>query len=239
MTTTDANGIVFLQDTDNISPFHTLINGLQTATSTAVEKAGRGPFYAANTTARTALYTAHGASSTNPLWVDMAGTLYRTVDGTTWVSYGDTIHTYTPSWASSGTTPSVGNGTLVGQWKWSDPNIIWLRINLIFGSTSSGGNGNWTFSLPSGITAASTNEQVIHCKAYTTGSRNWAGVGLIGGGGTTISPMLPQGLTSGDIANVRNADGTNAIGTGIPQISGQYTFTNGCNLLVEGFIQTA
>lgn len=36
MTTTDANGIVFLQTTDNIAPFHTLINGLQTGTTNAV-----------------------------------------------------------------------------------------------------------------------------------------------------------------------------------------------------------
>lgn len=36
MTTTDANGIVFLEETDPISPFHTLINVLQTATSQAI-----------------------------------------------------------------------------------------------------------------------------------------------------------------------------------------------------------
>jgi len=38
MTTTDANGIIFLEETDAISPFHTLINGLQTATSTAISQ---------------------------------------------------------------------------------------------------------------------------------------------------------------------------------------------------------
>lgn len=36
MTTTDGNGIVFLEEDDNISPFHTLINGLQQATSNVV-----------------------------------------------------------------------------------------------------------------------------------------------------------------------------------------------------------
>ena len=87
MTTTDANGIVFLEDTDDISPFHTLINGLQTATSTAVEKAGRGPLYAVDNTARDALLTQHGASSTNPLWVDVAGTLERNA-GSGWQSVG-------------------------------------------------------------------------------------------------------------------------------------------------------
>lgn len=36
MTTTDSNGILFLETTDPISPFQTLINGLQTATSSAL-----------------------------------------------------------------------------------------------------------------------------------------------------------------------------------------------------------
>lgn len=36
MTTTDSKGIVFLEESDIISPFHTLINGLQTGTSNAV-----------------------------------------------------------------------------------------------------------------------------------------------------------------------------------------------------------
>jgi hypothetical protein len=36
MTTTDSNGIVFLEDTDPISPFHTLMNVLQQGTSDAI-----------------------------------------------------------------------------------------------------------------------------------------------------------------------------------------------------------
>lgn len=36
MTTTNANGIVFLEETDPISPFHTLINTLQQGTSNAI-----------------------------------------------------------------------------------------------------------------------------------------------------------------------------------------------------------
>lgn len=44
MTTTDSNGIVFLEETDPISPFHTLINTLQAGTSTALDNiAAVGP----------------------------------------------------------------------------------------------------------------------------------------------------------------------------------------------------
>lgn len=84
MTTTDSNGIMFLELSDNISPFHTLMNSLQSATSAAVEKATRGPLYAANTTARNALLTQYGSSASNPLWVYTDGVL-EAHNGTSWV----------------------------------------------------------------------------------------------------------------------------------------------------------
>lgn len=50
MTTTDSNGIAYLEQTDGITPFHTLINGLQTATSTALGNfKGRLPPYTSGT----------------------------------------------------------------------------------------------------------------------------------------------------------------------------------------------
>lgn len=43
MTTTNANGIIFLEESDNISPFHTLINTLQQGTSDALDSVKAGP----------------------------------------------------------------------------------------------------------------------------------------------------------------------------------------------------
>lgn len=77
MTTTDSNGIVFLQETDTLTPFQTMINTLQSGTSAAVGKALVGPLPAANTTERDALLATYGASTSRPLWVDMAGQLMR------------------------------------------------------------------------------------------------------------------------------------------------------------------
>jgi len=65
MTTTDANGIVYLQDTDDISPFHTLINVLQAGTSNALDAKTRIT-RVANAAERNALT---GASPTNPIYV--------------------------------------------------------------------------------------------------------------------------------------------------------------------------
>lgn len=85
MTTTDGNGIIFLEETDPISPFHTLMNTLQQGTSDSLQAARRGPLYAADNTARTALYTQYGASPSAPLWVNVAGVIQYTVDGTNWI----------------------------------------------------------------------------------------------------------------------------------------------------------
>jgi hypothetical protein len=69
MTTTDSNGILFLETTDPISPFQTLINALQTATSTALS-------------ARAKLFKSAVAS---PPSGAVAGDLwYQMYDGATW-----------------------------------------------------------------------------------------------------------------------------------------------------------
>lgn len=54
---------------------------------------------------------------------------------------------YTPTWTSSGTAPSLGNGTLSGNF-WQFGKLVIGRLTLTIGSTTSGGTGNWFFSLP-------------------------------------------------------------------------------------------
>lgn len=88
MTTTDANGIIFLEETDAISPFHTLINALQQGTSDAIS-AGVRIVKVANTTERAAAVSANTPSTSSPVfvWRTDAGEgrqLEYTVNGTTW-----------------------------------------------------------------------------------------------------------------------------------------------------------
>ena len=54
MTTTDSNGIVFLEATDNISPFHTTINLLQQGTSDAFDGVGAANYVICTSTTRPA-----------------------------------------------------------------------------------------------------------------------------------------------------------------------------------------
>lgn len=112
MTTTDSQGVVYLEDTDLISPFHTTINTLQSGTSAAIKVARRGPLFAPDLTARNAYLTEFGSSSTNPLWVEVAGVLWRH-DGSTWtrpIPEKSTITvdgTMTGSWPGGDTVPDV------------------------------------------------------------------------------------------------------------------------------------
>ena len=56
--------------------------------------------------------------------------------------------TYTPVWASSGgTQPSIGNGTITGRYAYIGATIIG-EIRLLFGSTTTRGDGDYSFTLP-------------------------------------------------------------------------------------------
>lgn len=59
---------------------------------------------------------------------------------------------FTPTWATTGTPPTLGNATLTGSY-FVRGKLVKVSISFTFGSTSNGGTGTWTFSLP--LTAAS------------------------------------------------------------------------------------
>lgn len=60
---------------------------------------------------------------------------------TTWTSY-------TPTWTATGGTPTIGNGTLAGEYI-KTGQICHVRVTLTFGSTTSvSGTTNWQLSLP-------------------------------------------------------------------------------------------
>jgi hypothetical protein len=61
---------------------------------------------------------------------------------------------YTPTWTTSATPPSLGNGTIVGAYC-QIGKIVHFRILLTLGSTSTVGTGGWALTLP--VTARSLN----------------------------------------------------------------------------------
>ena len=64
--------------------------------------------------------------------------------------------TYAPVWASSGTAPSIGNGTLIGAYT-QIGKTTHCTLTFAAGSTTSFGTGTYTFSLP--VTAATVAGQ--------------------------------------------------------------------------------
>lgn len=107
------------------------------------------------------------------------------------------VTTYTPTWSSSGTQPSIGNGTLTGRYERLG-DLVWVTINLVAGGTTGFGTGVYNLSLPvaplSGVRQAltgvlsdvgtqsydidalvngSSNFEEILATSSTTGPTNW------------------------------------------------------------------
>lgn len=75
----------------------------------------------------------------------------------TGLGWGGAWAAYTPVWASSGTQPAVGNGSISGKYA-QVGKIVHYWISQTMGSTTTYGTGNYTWSLP----VNSTGQGVPH-----------------------------------------------------------------------------
>ena len=76
--------------------------------------------------------------------------------------------TYTPSWTSSGTQPSIGNGTLTGRWRRVGDSME-VEIYHLVGSSTSNGTGNYYWSLPTGYTMDTAKLPSTSAQRYNFG----------------------------------------------------------------------
>lgn len=131
MTTTNSNGIVFLEETDPISPFHTLINTLQQGTSNALDS--KTSFITSGWTNYNPVWASTGAAPSLGTGGGIAGA-YKALGRT--VNYR--IHMFI------GTSGAAGGS---GAWRWtlpfaSDPNSYHaVTGHLVNGSVSLGLTG--------------------------------------------------------------------------------------------------
>jgi hypothetical protein len=162
-------------------------------------------------------------------------------DGSTWQIFDTVWQTYTPSWTSTNTNPSIGSGQLTGRYK-RDGDRMHLKIWVMFAASptpTSGGTGNWIFSIPPGYTAA-TQEEDGFVKMYCAGPVGFVGQAVLGVNGNTIAVYAPQSRTDGGMAWIRNADASGAAGTGVPLIAAAYTWTGpNNNLYIDITFETA
>ena len=72
---------------------------------------------------------------------------------------GAAWETYTPAWTSTGVAPAIGNGTISGNWARINK-IAFVNIFVVMGSTTTYGNGNYRFSVPTGVTISGNQTHV-------------------------------------------------------------------------------
>lgn len=159
------------------------------------------------------------------------------------VSYGPPVTdwtAYTPTWSASGTAVSLGNGTVTGFYRRVGDSIE-MMIHLLAGSTTTGGTGDWKFSLPPGLTADTTklptnatpyNGVIGEFEYFDNGTGNYPGFAII----DTGSPTVVKACVWANSATISMAG---LCGTGSPA-----TIANGdamrihCVLPVLGFSST-
>jgi len=111
---------------------------------------------------------------------------------------------YTPVWTAATTNPNIGNGTITGNYKVVGK-ICFVRGNLVIGSTSAFGTGEWYVSLPFDAVDADTIQIAASIRDDGTAWYN----GLMNGArGGFVSKAAVQYQTVGGTAN--------AIATGMP-----------------------
>jgi hypothetical protein len=132
---------------------------------------------------------------TNIVLSQATGNLTVDVDQTAW-------QTYTPTWTATTTNPTLGNGTLTGAYK-QIGKTVFVRVKLSWGSTTTGGSGDWRFSLP--VTAASADGIQFPCTMLDNGVHWYEGtVNGTYANNTTYSAIIAKA------GNQAHSDGVNA-----------------------------
>lgn len=141
-------------------------------------------------------FTKHvGGSATTEQWIRTATSAGGWTAWTVFYSTPGAWTSYTPVWSSSGTAPAIGNGVLIGRYS-RVGRIITCHINLIPGSTTTYGTGNYSFTLP--IQAANAGASYVG-NAHLLGTLRWAGQIVISPNATTTSPFFPKSATESNV----------------------------------------
>lgn len=160
-----------------------------------------------------------------------------------WVPFASAWINFTPTW-SAPTAPSLSNGVLLAKYRFIGRKHISVRYYLRIGSSTTGGSGGYTFTLPSGVTTptASSNfdEQIIGAKGFVQGIGEFPGSGAIAAGSNLVRPFFPASITASYMGQAQNTNaGSSASGQGIPLRTGAYTWTSGSTIVMQGDVEIA
>ncbi|MFD5573971.1 hypothetical protein [Streptomyces cadmiisoli] len=104
---------------------------------------------------------------------------------------------YTPVWTASGTAPVLGNGTLSGRYMKIGRTVV-AHIQLVMGSTTTYGTGDYSFSLPANT--ANAGASLVTAAQLLAGSDRWAGECVLGSNASTTSPFFSSTATNTRLA---------------------------------------
>ena len=149
-----------------------------------------------------------------------------------WVIMDEPIQTYTPVITASFSPLSLGNGTLTGYSRRTGPFCDVMMV-FVCGSTTGGGAGGWTFSLPY-PSAGPSFEQWLQTKIGSITTGTYMGLAILGTPATVCSPYFPLNATTSQLFAFQQTDGSGSVGTGVPRAAGVYPISTGANLLIWG-----
>lgn len=135
------DGIIFDRGTRSVNPVHSVT----TWKAAGVEKARftQGGALLINTTAVSSFKLDVNGSANVQSGLTVSGSLNLNSSdiSSAWT-------TYTPTWSTDGATqPSLGDGTITGVYKVIGKTVF-VRVRLVFGTTTTAGTGTFYFSLP-------------------------------------------------------------------------------------------
>jgi hypothetical protein len=138
-------------------------------------------------------------------------------DGSTWQALG-LWKAYTPTWASSGTQPVIGNGTITANYCLIGAKAVGFHILLQAGTTTTQGTGNQTLTLP--FAAANVLEHGILFKLWT-GTINYLGYAWLSGGSNVAVLQVPTAAANCGLTYLTNTTFNTGTG-GNMSLSGLY-----------------
>lgn len=117
------------------------------------------------------------------------------------------FQSWTPVWTGATTNPVLNNGTLEGAYARIGDVVFW-RLSLKIGSTTTTGSGLWSFSLP-----VNANAAMLPTSGLGSGIGTWYGEnpGTVGYGGSavlvtasTMAMSYTNNTSTGAQAQIRN-----------------------------------
>lgn len=156
-----------------------------------------------------------------------------------WVNVSSgVLTTYTPVVTAVNGSPTVGNGTSTG-WFQVTGRRCEFTVDIAWGTTSNGGGGTISVSLP--VAAAAAPNCVVAGLIKLTGAAIYTVTGAIAPSASTIQMYAPISPSVSNAGLVTNSNASFTVGTGLPQVAGFLSFDGGVGpfIRLSGFYWVA